>query len=82
MGMDVAEKVLQQFSRQQFLWGFVEGVLSGLHRSQRYAFFLKHRDDCSRACLEAIHAKVVGKWPFEALQKGIEIRDELLVFFE
>jgi len=79
--MDVAEEILQQFARQQVSGSFIEGVISDIHRSQGYAFILKHRDGQGRY-LESIDAKVIGKRPSEALQKGIKIRNELPVLFK
>ena len=82
LGMDIAEEVLRQLPRQQSPGRFVYGVLTDVDRCQGYAFFLKHSDNRNRGCLEAIYAKVIGKRSSEALQKGIEIRNEFLVFRE
>jgi len=82
LGMDVSEEILQQFARQKAPGSFIEGVVSDTGRSQGDASLLKHRDDRSRGGLEAIHAKVIGKRLSEALQKKIEIGNNLLVFRE
>lgn len=80
LGMNIAEEILRQLARKQSPGRFVEGALSDADRCQGYAFFLKHFDNRNRGCLEAIDAKVIGKRSSEALQKGIEIRNEFLVF--
>jgi hypothetical protein len=80
--MDVPEKILQQFARQKGPGSFIECVVSDTGWSQGYAFILKHRDDRSRGGLETIHAKVIGKRRSQALQKEVEIRNKLSVFFE
>jgi hypothetical protein len=80
--MNIAEEILQQFARWQRSGSLVQGVILVTHCPERYAFLLEHPDEGNGGYLEAIHAKVIGKRPCVALQKGIKIRDKIAVVFE
>ena len=78
--VNIAQKILQQFARQQRSGSLDQGVILDRPCLEGYAFLLKHPDEGNRRYLEAIHAKVIGKRPCVALQKGIKIRNNFLVF--
>jgi hypothetical protein len=78
--VNVAKKVLQQFSGQKVPGGFEESPISGDGGFEDYALLIEHRSESKGGTLESVDAKVIGKRGSEALQKGIELGNNFSVF--
>jgi hypothetical protein len=80
--VNVTEEILQQFARRQGPGGVIKGVAPETDLPQGDSFLLERPDEGSRGSLQAVHAKVIGKRPSQAFQKGIEVRNEITIFIE